>query len=358
MANDVDIECHVDQRHVWYYTYVGGPMLCIYVVGIPLLSFTLLYWNRHVLDDPSVRVKFMMLSAGYKTETFYWECVVMLRKTIMVCVAVYFRHINVEEQAYLAILVLSSSLGLQVLFTPYKAIHTAWMPSKGYYSGKEQQLLNNLEATSLITNFFTLYLGILFHNDISSSRMKYILVTLLILINALFMVWSICIYIHQLHREGRVLFLDNLFKNVNKLKHRRECQQRQRHERARTIFYEKRRTTIKGISKGVNGILSRGNTKVFPSDSSSKMIKDTGLRRTHTGIQARKEEHKEQERKIQDEAMDRRESIKMRAAARRQSRSNGVGMAPREESSTNPESKSTSKDSTIVTSSTDKHLLL
>jgi tetratricopeptide (TPR) repeat protein len=43
---------------------------------------------------------------------------------------------------------------------------TAWDPDKGYLGvGEEKPLLDNLESMALITNFLTLYLGMLFHTN-------------------------------------------------------------------------------------------------------------------------------------------------------------------------------------------------
>ena len=116
MANDFEIECYQDERHIWYSRWLANPMLVAYVLGIPVVCFILLWRHRHVLDDPSIRVKYMMLAAGYKPKKYFWECVVMLRKTIMVGITVFLRRYGVTVQVYSGILLLAVSLSLQLFF--------------------------------------------------------------------------------------------------------------------------------------------------------------------------------------------------------------------------------------------------
>merc|ERR1711871_132464 len=242
MTNDLDIECYVDERHIWYTNYIGMPMLFVYVVGIPAGSAVILYMNRHVLGQFSMRVKYMMLCAGYRPERYYWEVVVMLRKTIMVGIAVFGRRFGVELQAYSGILLLAVCLGLQIHFSPFVLTSTAWDPSKGYHgTGGGLPLLNNLESMALVTNFLTLYLGLLFHtnNEIMTLPMTILLTIFLVSLNLLFMVWAMLMYVHQLHREGRVDMLDRIFRKWNSLQHEAAVRVRERRKTAVKLFQEK-----------------------------------------------------------------------------------------------------------------------
>ena len=70
--------------HLRWILYTGLPMLVIWVLGMPLIVFIILFRNRKDLDNPAVKKYFLMLYQGLRKETFYWELVNTLRKFLIV----------------------------------------------------------------------------------------------------------------------------------------------------------------------------------------------------------------------------------------------------------------------------------
>jgi len=67
---------------------LGIPSILLYSIGIPLATAAVLTANRANLTDPRVATTFGFMRAGYKDSVYWFECVVMLRKALLVAIAV------------------------------------------------------------------------------------------------------------------------------------------------------------------------------------------------------------------------------------------------------------------------------
>ena len=83
------------------------------------------------------------MTQGYTDEFYYWEVVLLLRKTILVLMLTFLAPISAGVQSLTAILLLIFSLVLQVKKQPF-------------YDEK----LNTLESTSLFVMIFIIYFGL------------------------------------------------------------------------------------------------------------------------------------------------------------------------------------------------------
>merc|ERR1711871_763181 len=70
--------------------------------------------------------------------------------------------------------------------------------------------------------------------------MTILLMIFLISLNICFMVWAILMYVHQLHREGRVDMLDKIFRKWNAFRHDAVVRVRERRKTAVKVFQERR----------------------------------------------------------------------------------------------------------------------
>ena len=59
------------------------------MLGIPGFSWLLLRERKARLGNDEVRQQFGFLYRGYRRETYFWECVVMLRKVGIIFIAVF-----------------------------------------------------------------------------------------------------------------------------------------------------------------------------------------------------------------------------------------------------------------------------
>lgn len=95
---DLEIVCWEGQ-HQALINWVSVPAILIYVIGMPLYFLRVLYLNKKnifnikdkenldVSDQTAIEVfvqRWGFLILGLKPEFWFWEIVVMLRKTIMI----------------------------------------------------------------------------------------------------------------------------------------------------------------------------------------------------------------------------------------------------------------------------------
>ena len=88
LERDFNIECWTPAHTKWCLG-LGIPMIIIYVVGIPLFGFLLLYFNRFKLEDEIFLGRFRMIYQGMRPKRFYWEFVNVLRKIWLIIINVF-----------------------------------------------------------------------------------------------------------------------------------------------------------------------------------------------------------------------------------------------------------------------------
>ena len=101
------------------------------------------------------RMRLGFLTSGYKDEFYYWEIVLLLRKTAFVLFIIFMVPVSSGIQALLSCLLLISYSILQIFTDPY-------------YDEK----LNTLESISLYTQIMTVYLGLFFLTNKDSTSLS------------------------------------------------------------------------------------------------------------------------------------------------------------------------------------------
>ena len=91
----------------------------------------------------SFKVRLGFLTAGYRDEVFYWEIVLLFRKTLLVLIIVFLSSVSSGVQSLSAILILSIFFMIQNKLLPY------------YDDG-----LNRMETMSLFVIILTIYSGL------------------------------------------------------------------------------------------------------------------------------------------------------------------------------------------------------
>jgi len=130
------------------------PLVVLFVLGIPIVGFLLLFLNRHKIeyDNAAFKEKFGFLYNGYKIAFWYWEFIVVLRKMALVSVSVYFSE-SQNIQALMAVLLCTIALTVHSAGRPF--VHTT---------------LNVMEFLSLVSSFCTFFWGqFLFIEDIGND---------------------------------------------------------------------------------------------------------------------------------------------------------------------------------------------
>jgi hypothetical protein len=64
-------------------------MITLYVIGLPLIGYLILAYNRLHLEDENFAGKFRYLYQGLKSNRFYWEFVNTFRKLLIILLNVF-----------------------------------------------------------------------------------------------------------------------------------------------------------------------------------------------------------------------------------------------------------------------------
>jgi hypothetical protein len=153
---DLEIRCWDDPTHSLFAYIVALPSLIAWGLGVPLLALWQLSRKRtELVKGPSGETKetYGFLFGGYKSEYYYWELMIGLRKVCLIVVCVFISNYGVLTQALIVLLVLV----LFLVLTARKRPHLT-------------ESLFDMEALSLATAMLTVYCGLFFLADTSDSR--------------------------------------------------------------------------------------------------------------------------------------------------------------------------------------------
>ena len=82
LYGDLDIRCYSQSHSIWVIvsSIVGG----FYVLGTPLLLVYTLHRRRDTLNSPATRQYLGVIYNGYRLKYYWWEAILMLRKTAII----------------------------------------------------------------------------------------------------------------------------------------------------------------------------------------------------------------------------------------------------------------------------------
>lgn len=108
-----------DQRHLTYVLAVALPTALLWGVGVPGLLL-LLQVRRHRKADAVCALP-AYLSAGFKSNIYFWELVIVCFKAAVVVIYVSMANLPPSTQALTLVLLLSAATALQSKVTPFQA---------------------------------------------------------------------------------------------------------------------------------------------------------------------------------------------------------------------------------------------
>ena len=88
LAANLEILCDSNNHKIWQFA-VGLPGLLVWGLGIPLFGIMILTKDKERLEKIETREKYGFLYRGYKHAFFYWECVIMYRKIVIIFISVF-----------------------------------------------------------------------------------------------------------------------------------------------------------------------------------------------------------------------------------------------------------------------------
>ena len=125
LANDMSIRCY-QGIHIFYST-IASACIFVYVIGIPMISFIILFRNRKIIQSTSdsmieqqelLTKEIGSLYGQYETRFYYWECIEMIKKMMLTGGLVLLAP-GSSAQILLGILITLVYLCLVLKFEPY-----------------------------------------------------------------------------------------------------------------------------------------------------------------------------------------------------------------------------------------------
>jgi len=170
LVADMTIQCW-EGKHLMFTTSMAIPVLIFWCIGIPLGFYIALVTSRKRLKEESVARRFAFIYSGYQPESYYWEFVVVVRKSYFVLVSNLLSTYNMDVQSYTGLLGLAFFLLIHNIKKPFAGIK-----------------LNQLEAYSLIASIVTLICGMLYDTALGrNDATYYIMVAVVLLANLNFL---------------------------------------------------------------------------------------------------------------------------------------------------------------------------
>ena len=171
LVADMTIQCWVG-KHLLYTTSMAIPVLIFWCIGIPLAFYIALVTSRKRLKEESVARRFAFIYSGYQPESYYWEFVVVVRKSYFVLVSNLLSTYNMDVQSYTGLLGLAFFLLIHNIKKPFAGVK-----------------LNQLEAYSLIACIVTLICGMLYNTTLGDNDVTYYLMVICVFVaNANFLI--------------------------------------------------------------------------------------------------------------------------------------------------------------------------
>jgi hypothetical protein len=183
ITDDYSLPCGTAE-HILYSLFAGAVLL-IYSLGFPLTCMLLVYRARDELDTVRVRRRFLFLYAGYRRETAWWEGVVMIRKLALSVSTVLLAGNQYGHQLMAGVWILLVALVVQLMTKPFTTTLQTW-----------------LEDVCIIAAIASLLLGQLFSNDGLSQAGRDAVAALIIILNALVLLWFFLVFVREAIREA------------------------------------------------------------------------------------------------------------------------------------------------------------
>lgn len=139
---DLNIQCW-EGAHIQWVSILGVLMILLEVLGIPLMGFIVLYKNRNSLHDPRTMEKYHFLYLGYKDKYYFWEIVVVTKKSLIVIVNIFFPQ-QAHVQALFIVFIVVSAIAAHAKVYPFDN-HSV--------NNSKNNTLNRAEAFSLMCSF-------------------------------------------------------------------------------------------------------------------------------------------------------------------------------------------------------------
>jgi len=168
LAIDVNYMCW-EGDHNYYALNIGIPSVLFWIIGLPVLSFIILFKKRKRLMEPVELSTWGFLYMGLKTKAFYWEILLHFRKVGMICINVFFTTFKPLYKALIGFMLMIIYIEVLQKVEPFLNAE-----------------INDLELKANLAAFTTFYGGLFFISEQMPSEVSWILLIVIVGINLIF----------------------------------------------------------------------------------------------------------------------------------------------------------------------------
>ena len=197
MAKDSEVQCWTP-FHILWSVGIALPFFLLWGIVLPVILFRKLVMSSKTLDNQDTYSKFAFVYEGMKKRRYYWEFVILIRKTLIVIIFVFVNVISVQAQAFATFLVLLVFSALQIKFRPYC-----------------DKRLNRIELLSLITSLVMTYSGMFFLSGGSTDALNILLIIISLIFNIFFYL-VLAMYFFKSYKKAAARFKKSLTKAKGK----------------------------------------------------------------------------------------------------------------------------------------------
>ncbi|SBT86291.1 cysteine repeat modular protein 2, putative [Plasmodium malariae] len=206
------VKCDLSKSYAKFFI-LGITGTVVWGIGIPLMSYLVLYKNRKHLHSESILFKYGFLNNGFNFQFWYWESIVFLRKILVLLIS----SVPVFKTArifgttmWLFIIISSLFLTLQMILQPFD--------SRNYH------ILNKLETYSMVAWTITLMIFVFLTVSNATATTNFYVLLFLLFFNFIFIakvLVSLChSYIENLRHIKKMIkfpYLRKLFDKMSKI---------------------------------------------------------------------------------------------------------------------------------------------
>ncbi|SBT75518.1 cysteine repeat modular protein 2, putative [Plasmodium ovale] len=212
MSYAPSVKCDLSKGYAKFFI-LGISGMVVWGIGIPIMSYLVLYKNRKNLHSENILFKYGFLNNGFNFQFWYWETIVFLRKILVLLIStvpIYKTAKVLGTTMWLFTVISSFFLTLQMLLQPFD--------SRNYH------ILNKLETYSMIAWTITLIIFVFLAASSATTTVNFYVLLFLLFFNFVFMakvLIALCYsYIENLRHFKKMIkfpLLSKFFERLSKI---------------------------------------------------------------------------------------------------------------------------------------------
>jgi hypothetical protein len=125
--------------------------------------------NKRSFEELAVKQRYGFVIAGYQKSTYYWEIVILYRKTLVITASIVFGGISIELQTLSVLIILLLASYMQSDLKPFLG-----------------DSMNKMEFRSILVSIVTIYCGLYYLSSDVSWTGRIFLFVILVIVNTIF----------------------------------------------------------------------------------------------------------------------------------------------------------------------------